>query len=238
MLFLIPYTLIFWIFAIVSTLIKAVRENEITFQQERFSKLPTPAFIVIKFLPALTAVIVVLLFRPTASLFYILLAVAFIFCALGDIGMETKFLAGVGLFLIAQIFFITNFIWQSILDGISFLPTTAFITALIAWILVIIFVLRYIESTETGLENMKIPLLIYALTVALTFCSALMLWVTTGTLLGFIPVLGAFFFVISDYAIGIKEFHHHFAKAEVFIFITYYLAIFMLSLSVVVYLFI
>ncbi|MFW9985938.1 MAG: lysoplasmalogenase family protein [Candidatus Odinarchaeota archaeon] len=220
-----------------SILIKAARENEITFQKERLSQLPKFLFIVIKFIPALTAVIIVLLFRPTPSLLYILLAVAFIFCLLGDIGMETKFLIGVGLFLIAQIVFISNFTWQNLLLGVSFLPVTAFATAFLTWILVIIFLTNYIESAETGLGKMKGPLIIYALTVSLTFCSALMLWLTSGIALGFIPVIGAFFFVISDFAIGIKEFHHHFNKAEVFIFTTYYLAIFLLSLSVAIYIF-
>jgi uncharacterized membrane protein YhhN len=151
--------------------------------------------------------------------------------------METKFLAGVGLFLIAQILFISNFVWHSILLGLSFLPVVAFITGFLVWILVIIFLTHYIESGETGLGQMKIPLIIYALTVSLTFCSAVLLWITTGSILGILPVIGAFFFVISDFTIGIKEFHHHFAKAEVFIFITYYLAIFLLSLSVSVYIF-
>ena len=237
MLFLIPYAVIFWIFAFVSILIKAAREDEITFQKERLSQLPKPLFIVIKFIPALTAVIIFLLFRPTVSLFYILLAVAFVFCLLGEIGMETKFLVGVGLFLIAQIVFIANFIWQSLLSGISFLPVVAFVTAFLVWILVIIFLTNYIESAETGLGQMKVPLIIYALTVSLTFCSALMLWLTSGVLLGVIPVIGAFFFVISDFTIGIKEFHHHFNKAEIFIFTTYYLAIFLLSLSVAIFIF-
>jgi len=237
MLYLIPYAVIFWSLALVSTFIKAVREDEITFQKDRLATLPKTLFIVIKFLPALTAVLIVLLFRPTASLFFILLAVAFIFCLLGNIGMETKFLAGVGLFFIAQIIFIITFIWESILFGATFLPIVAFITAFIGWLFVIIFLTNYIESAENGLGKMKIPLIVYALTVALTFCSALMLWLTTGTLLGFIPVVGAFFFAISDFTIGIKEFHHHFNKAEVFIFTTYYLAIFLLSLSVAVFVF-
>ncbi|MFX1492128.1 MAG: lysoplasmalogenase family protein [Promethearchaeota archaeon] len=237
MLHLIPYTVIFWIFAFVSTLIKAAREDEITFQKERLSQLPKFLFIVIKFIPALTASIIIVLFRPTISLFYILLAVAFVFCLLGEIGMETKFLVGVGLFLIAQIIFIGNFIWQSLLSGISFLPVVAFITAFLVWMLVIIFLTNYIESAETGLGQMKVPLIIYALTVSLTFCSALTLWLTSGMLFGFIPVIGAFFFVISDFTIGIKEFHHHFNKAEIFISTTYYLAIFLLSLSVAILIF-
>ncbi len=237
MLYLIPYALIFWIIALVSTVIKSVRENEITFQKERLSKLPTPVFMVIKFLPALIAAIVVLLFRPTISLFYILLAVAFIFCLLGDIGMEMKILIGGVLFLIAQILFIANFTWQSVLLGVSFLPITAFVTAFIGWLLIIIFNTHYIESSENGFGKMKIPIFVYSLTVSLTFCSALMLWLASGTLLGFIPVLGALFFVISDLILFIKEFHHHFNKAELFIFPTYYLALFLLSLSFVIYIF-
>jgi hypothetical protein len=69
MLYLIPYALIFWIFAILSTLLKATRENEISFYKERLSTLPQSLFIVVKFIPALTAVITVLLFRPTAASF-------------------------------------------------------------------------------------------------------------------------------------------------------------------------
>jgi uncharacterized membrane protein YhhN len=237
MLFLIPYALVFWIIALVSTVIKSVRENEIVFQKELFSKIPTPVFMVIKFLPALTAAIVVLLFRPTTSLFYIILAVAFIFCLLGDIGMEIKILIGGVLFLIAQILFIANFTWHSVLLGVSFLPIAAFVTAFIGWLLLIIFNTHYIESSENGFEKMKIPIFVYSLTVSLTFCSALMLWLTSGTLLGFIPVFGAFFFVVSDLTLFIKEFHHHFTKAELFIFPTYYLALFLLSLSLVIFIF-
>jgi uncharacterized membrane protein YhhN len=234
---LILYALLFWPFSIISTFFKAVRENELAVQAARIKNFPTSLFITIKALPALISVIVIVIFRPSNALFYILLAVALVFCTLGDIGMETKFLVGVGLFLIAQIFFISNFGWHSLLVGITLLPLTAFICAFLAWILVIIFLTHYIESGEQKLRKMKIPLIIYALTVSLTFCSALLLWLTTGVFLGFIPVLGAFFFVISDFAIGIKEFHHHFNKAEVFIFSTYYLAIFLLSLSLIVYVF-
>ncbi len=235
MLYLIPYTLVFWIAAFVSTLIKAVREDEIIFQKEQLSKVSTPLFIIVKIIPALTASIVILAFRPTSSLFYILLSAAFILCLFGDIGMETEFFVGVGFFFIAQVLFVVNFIWHSVLLGVSFFPIAAFITAFLGLILVIIFLTQYIESAQPNLGKMKAPLIIYALTVSLTFCSTLMLWLTTGILTGFIPVIGAFFFVISDLTIGIKKFHHHFNKAEVFIFITYYLAIFLLSFSVTVY---
>jgi uncharacterized membrane protein YhhN len=237
MLHLIPYAIAFWIIALISTIFKGVREGELAFQKERITNLPKPLFIAIKALPALLAVIILIVFRPSPSLFYILLTLALVFCMFGDIGMEIKFLVGVGLFLIAQIIFISNFIWQSILLSVSFLPIVALVTSYAAMIVVTIFITEYIESPETGLGKMKIPLIAYALTVSLTFSSSLIIWVTSGTLFGFIPVVGAFFFVFSDFCIGIKEFHHHFNKAEVVIFSTYYLAIFLLSLSVAIYLF-
>ncbi|MHA2066632.1 MAG: lysoplasmalogenase family protein, partial [Candidatus Thorarchaeota archaeon] len=62
-------------------------------------------------------------------------------------------------------------------------------------------------------------------------------WLSTDSFLGFIPVLGALFFVVSDSLIGIREFHHQFQYQYVLTLSTYYLAIFLLSLSVVVFMF-
>ena len=235
MLFLIPYAVAFWIIALISTILKGVREGELTFQTDRITKLPKPLFVLIKAIPALLALIMVVIFRPSGALFYILLAVALIFCMLGDVGMETAFLAGVGLFLIAQFIYIANFVWHSLQLGFTFLPVVALVASFLVMILVIVFLTQYLEASETGLGKMKGPLIIYALTVSMTFSSSLLLWLTTASPLGFIPTLGAGFFVFSDFTIGVKEFHHHFNKAELVIFSTYYLAIFLLSLSVVVY---
>jgi len=235
MLFLIPYALTFWIIALISTILKGVREGELAFQKDRITKSPKALFILIKAIPALLAVIMVVIFRPSGALFYTLLAVALVFCMLGDVGMETAFLAGVGLFLIAQFIYIANFLWHSLLLGFTFLSVVTLITSFFAMILVIVFLTQYLESSETGLGKMKGPLIVYALTVSMTFSSSLLLWLTTASPLGFVPTIGAGFFVFSDFTIGIKEFHHHFNKAELVIFSTYYLAIFLLSLSVVVF---
>jgi len=235
MLFLIPFAVAFWIIAFISTLLKGVREGELTFQKDRITKLPKTLFILIKATPALLAVIMVVLFRPSGALFYILLAIALVFCAVGDVGMETVFLAGVGLFLIAQFIYIGNFIWHSLLLGFSFLPVVALVASYLVMILIIVFLTQYIESSETGLGKMKGPLIVYALTVSMTFSSSLLLWLTTASPLGFISTIGAAFFAFSDFTIGVKAFHHHFNKAELVIFSTYYLAIFLLSLGVVVY---
>jgi len=237
MLHLIIFALLFWLFAIISTVLKAVREDELAVQSERIKNFPKGFFISIKVLPALISVIIILLFRPSGAWFYILLAVALIFCALGDIGMETKFLAGVLFFLIAHLFLATNFLWHSYLLGFSLIPLLAFVISYVIMILVIILAVQFLDSSEPRLGPLKIPLIIYVLILSLTLSSSLMLWLTTGNPLGNIPFIGAIIFVISDLLIGVKLFHRHFNKAEFSIFSTYYIAIFLLILSLTIYLF-
>ena len=237
MIHLILYALLFWIFAIISTVFKAVREDELAVQTDLIKNLPKGLFIAIKILPALISVIFILVFRPSGALFYTLLALTLVFCALGDIGMETKFLAGVLFFLIAHLFFTTNFLWQSYLLGFSLIPLLAFTVCYIIMILVIILAVRFLDSSEPRLGPLKIPLIVYVLILSLTLSSSLMLWLTTGNQLGFVPVIGAIIFVISDLLIGVKLFHRHFNKAEFTIFSTYYLAIFLLTLGSTLYLF-
>ena len=237
MLHLIIYGFLFWLFAIISTFLKAVREDELAVQTERIKNLPKGLFIAIKVLPALISVVIILILRPSGALFYILLAVALVFCTLGDIGMETKFLAGVLFFLIAHLFFTTNFLWHSYLLGFSLLPLLAFVISYVIMIFVIILAVRFLDASEPRLGPLKIPLIVYVLILSLTLGSSLILWLTTGTPLGFVPFIGAIIFVISDLLIGVKRFHRHFNKAEFTIFSTYYIAIFLLTLSATIYLF-
>ncbi|MFW9831615.1 MAG: lysoplasmalogenase family protein [Candidatus Thorarchaeota archaeon] len=238
MLFLILFTIIFGIFALLSTILKAIRENEITVQRNGLKKIPTGLLITIKILPELIALTVVILFMPSSNLFYLILAIALVFCLIGSIGMETKLIAGVILFLIAQFIFISNFIYHSAILGISFLPITALVTLFIAWVIVIIFLTQYIDSGETALGSTKPLILFYGLVVSFMSCSALLFWLTSDVPLGFIPFIGAICFVISDMLVGVKRFHHHFYKAQIIILLLYYPAIFLLSLSAVIYIFV
>ncbi len=237
MLHLILYALLFWLFAIISTVLKAVREDELAVQTDRIKNLPKGLFIAIKVLPALISVIIILVFRSSGAWFYVLLAVALVFCTLGDIGMETKFLVGVLFFLIAHLFFTTNFLWHSYLLGFSLFPLLAFATCYVIMILVIILAVRFLDLTEPRLGPLKTPLIVYVLILSLTLGSSLLLWLTAVNPLGFVPFIGASIFVISDLLIGVKRFHRHFNKAELTIFSTYYIAIFLLTLSFTIYLF-
>ncbi len=234
---LILYGVLFWIFAVTTVLLSSSRQGALAIASERLKQLPKMLVTGIKAIPALLGAIFVLLLRPSVALFYMLLAVALIFCMLGDVGLEYNLLAGLGLFLAAQLIFIGAFLWQSILNGLTFLPITAFITWLAGMLFYIIFYHQYLQSSENGLGKMRIPILLYAFIISLSLSSSLLLWLTSGTVFGFIPFIGAFFFVISDSLIGVREFHHRFMKAELIILTTYFLAIFLLSLSVVIYVF-
>ncbi len=70
---------------------------------------------------------------------------------------------------------------------------------------------------------------VYALMISLTLSTSLLLWLTSGATLGFIPLVGAVFFILSDSVIGIREFHHDIRNAEIMILSTYCPAIFLLS---------
>ncbi|MHA1928525.1 MAG: hypothetical protein ACTSV2_08100, partial [Candidatus Thorarchaeota archaeon] len=74
------YAVLFWISAAVGTVLKdKYAENP----QGVVSRVSA-----IKIIPALIAIIYVVLITPSSALFYVLLAIALVFCMLGDIGME------------------------------------------------------------------------------------------------------------------------------------------------------
>ena len=98
------------------------------------------------------------------------------------------------------------------------------------------FYFRYLKTAE---KEIPAPFMsaasFYAIMILLTAASSLFLWLTTGALYGFIPFIGALLFVASDSMIVIKEFHHRFKYDEMLIFGTYYLAIFFIALSAVIF---
>ena len=192
----------------------------------------------VKPIPALTGAAFVIFMPHSTSLFYPLLAVALVLCALGDVGMEINILPGLGLFLFSHIVYTANFTWQSILLGLQMMPLVIFVVC-IAFMLIYIFLYqRYLKTTTKDVEPALLKaVIVYALMISLTLSTSLLLWLSSGTLLGFIPFVGAAFFVFSDSVIGIREFHHDIKNGEVIILSTYYLAIFLLSLSVVIYIF-
>ena len=226
---LVLFSVLFWTFAIVSILLRALE----------IERLPKILLIIIKIVPAFSAAVVILLL-PGASLgiFHYLLAGALLFCGLGDAAMEVNILPGLGLFLFGHVTYIVNFIQLSLLYGAG--------SMLLAWAVFLAvfgvmtgytyFFLRYLRTTEKDVPApMFKAVAVYALMISLTLCSTIILWIASGLLLGALPVVGAILFIISDSVIGVREFHHDLGRANNLVLTTYFPAIFLLALSLWIY---
>ena len=224
------YVISFWIFAGVFILIRTLEEGS---PQKRKSRWGIISHI-IKPIPAGLAALNLFLLRPSSSIFYLIMTVGLILCLLGDIGMEIGLIPGIGLFMFAQITFTTAFLSQSLLLGISSmnLILTAFVLVIAVFYLVSL--MRYLLP---GLGKFKIPVLIYAIVISSMMVSSYLLLVTSGIIYGGVVFAGAVIFVISDSLIGVREFHHKFSQSTIKIMGTYFLAVFLLSLTVLVYIF-
>ncbi len=224
------YAILFWIVAIVSSILKDKYEEN---PQAVVSRVTA-----IKIVPALIAIIYVVLARPTSALFYVLLSVALVFCMLGDIGMEKDIVAGIGMFLIGHIFFTMNFLWQAINVGLVITNLVVPIICMGALSVYVILFIRYLRSSGPEVPDFILKAgTLYFLMISATLSTSILLWLTTGNIWGLIPVIGALFFMISDSLIAINEFHHKISHADLFTMPTYYLSIFLLSLGVFVYIF-
>jgi hypothetical protein len=226
---LIIYGVLFWVLATISIILL----DRASFGEKKLVSLTTA----IKVLPALSAVIFVLLFRPL-TLFTILLTVALVFCMFGDIGMEADIVPGIGMFLIGHIFYTVNFLWQASLVGLATVPLTISIACMGLMVVYVFMMIRWLQSSGPEVPPFILRAgTLYFLLISATLSTSLLLWLVSGTLLGYLPVLGALIFIVSDSLTGIKEFHHKISRHELYIMPTYYLAIFLLSLSVFSYIF-
>jgi uncharacterized membrane protein YhhN len=224
------YLLLFWLFAGVFIGVRTIEEGS---QQPKKSRLRRVS-VILKPIPAGLAALNLFLLRPSPSIFYLLMTVGLVLCLLGDIGMDIGLIPGLGLFMCAHITFITAFLSQSFALGIS--PMTFLLVAIfLAFTLgYFILLMRYLTP---GLGKYKIPVMIYALVISTMMVSCCLLWLTSGTPFGIIILAGAIIFVISDSLIGVREFHHKFSHPTIKVIGTYFLAIFLLSLTACVYLF-
>lgn len=218
---LLLYGSVFWIAAIVFTVLEATKRTG------------SPVTTIFKCIPAFSGVAFVLLDVPSSSLFYPLLAIALVLCGLGDIAMEHNILPGLGLFLFAHLFFIGNFVLNSSL-GTNLWLISALGICLTIMLMYIVLYHRYLLTASNPTPLIR-AVDVYALAISLTLSTCLLLWLSTGAALGYLPFVGTVFFVLSDSLIGVREFHHRFRYDESATMITYYLAIFLISLAVLVY---
>lgn len=234
---LLAYFVFFWAFALLFTVVKSIRSGEIWPKSRRMRGMPVAAAIAIKIVPGALAALFVLLMRPSDTLFYLLIATGLFLCLLGDAAMEINLLPGLGLFALAHMVFIVALALQALILGTS--QASMLVTAIVFLVMIVYAYLlqRYLQSSRKGLGKMRGPVLFYALLISLTLSTSVLLWLTSGVVAGAFVVLGAVLFVISDSLVGVRDFHHHFAQAAIAVQSTYYLAIFLLSMTVLVYVF-
>jgi len=225
---LLIYGAIFWVIAIISSIL-----------QDRYPDASVASYqTLVKAIPTLTALVYVFYALPSGSLFYILLGIALFFCMLGDVAMEKDIIPGIGMFLLAHLFYTVNFLWQTVSFTLDFTNMLIVIVCFGGLIVYVFMFIRYLQSSGPEVPDFVLRAgSFYFILVSATISTSLLLWLTTGALWGFIPVVGAIFFILSDSIIAINEFHHKLSRPELLIMPTYYLAIFLLSLSVFAYIF-
>ena len=217
------YAIVFWAFAIVSTYL----QDKAATGEKKLVSMTT----LVKLIPALSAVIFVILLR-SSTLFTILLAAALVFCMFGDVGMEADLVPGIGMFLIAHILYTTNFLWTSATTGLLMFPSLISGAGVILGVIYVVWLIKYLRSSGPEIP----PFILragsfYFILVAATIGTSVLLWQTSSIALGVLPVIGALFFILSDSLIAINAFHHDIAHHELYIMPTYYLAVFLLSLG-------
>jgi uncharacterized membrane protein YhhN len=218
------------IFSVLFILTKSSKQNEPIFDYNFFDKLiPFDKFI--KIVPTGSAMLFVILSQNDSFYLSTTLSIALFFCLLGDLGMEKGVIQGLPLFLIAQFFFIISFFGQAIEVSINFESVLISVVVAVLLALYLYFFVKYLNSSEKGLGKLLIPVIVYCMFISGMVLSVILLWVNSGRLELSIIVFGAILFVISDSIIAVKEFHHEITNNVVKVMTTYYLAIFLLSLS-------
>ncbi|MGY5859935.1 MAG: lysoplasmalogenase [Candidatus Thorarchaeota archaeon] len=223
---LLIYAVLFCVIAIISTIL-----------QDRFPEVPVASYqTFVKAIPTTLAFLYLFNALAIGSLFAILLGVALIFCILGDIAMEKDIVPGIGMFLLAHLFFTVNFLWQVMSLTLDLVNSIIGIVCFGGLMVFVYLLIGYLKASGPEVPDFILKAgTFYFLLVSATITTSLLLWLTTGALWGFLPLIGALFFLISDSIIAINEFHHKLSRPEFLIMPTYYLAIFLLSLSVFVF---
>ena len=224
------YILIFTLFAVLFISIKSYKQNEPIIKHDIIEKL-IPFDKMIKIIPTGSAVFFVLLSRNNSFYLSIVLSSALFFCLLGDLGMEKGLIPGLPIFLIAQLLFIISFIGQALEIGINVEAVIITLIVAVLFALYLYYFINYLNSSEKGLGDLFIPVIIYCVFISGMALSIVIVWISSGLLEFSIIFLGGLLFVISDSTIAVREFHHSFSNNVVKVMTTYYAAIFLLSLA-------
>ncbi|WP_336514086.1 lysoplasmalogenase [Pollutibacter soli] len=173
---------------------------------------------------------------PRWSTSAFIFSMAIFFSWLGDIMLlfDSKypilFIVGLSFFLIAHIcyiiFFLTIHRTEKPRNGSS---------KWVALLLTLIYVGMMLYLLWPGLGSLKVPVVIYALTIGLMLVSTLQMGGKLSTDMLYYFISGALLFVISDSILAFNKFRQSFSFASPLIMITYCLAQFFLTVGAIRY---
>ena len=176
---------------------------------------PYPGNFVIKAIPALS--LAVLSFIAISGSRGKLLFIALLFCAGADIALELAsgayFVAGLGLFLVAHIFFIITFSRDFKFQK-SKVPVI---------VLLVVYSTMMALVLTPSLKEMAIPVYIYMTALTLVGVFASMRSVRND-----FTLYGAIAFIVSDSVLAVNKFMMPMAAADYVVMVTYYSSLFLI----------
>lgn len=177
-------------------------------------------------------------FKPLTLVFIIAIALAqgfpqthyaraiifgLLFSLAGDVFLinHERFIHGLVSFLIAHLFYIAAFV-LFVPSGWLFLSALPVLLCLGLMLLVL----------WKSLGNMKIPVVIYMIVLALMSWQSIHRWFAIGDVKTALAAFGALFFMASDSILAINKFRYNFRSAQMLLLTTYFTAQWMIALSV------
>jgi len=142
------------------------------------------------------------------------------FSFLGDVLLlgsgELNFILGLLFFLIAHIFYI--------LMVVKLLKSTKLSQVLIASIPYVLIFITLLTTLYSGLGDMKVPVIVYAITISVFGMSSLILFLQNKTRTYLVLVLGVLVFIVSDAVLALNMFYKKQAIYPLLIMSTYVIA--------------
>lgn len=161
---------------------------------------------------------------PVTPVYQVLIVAGLVFSLAGDVFLmlpRDRFVAGLVSFLLAHLFYIAAF--AVVAGGEPALPALALFALYGAGLLGVLL---------PRVGSLKVPVAIYAAVLSAMGWQAAAQWVAHDDLRTLLGLVGAVLFLLSDSILALDRFVRSFAAAEALLLATYYLAQWLIALSV------
>jgi hypothetical protein len=237
MLYLILYTIFFFVTSIIYIILYGSKKQEFPLFGEKFHKIPNIYIRLLKIIPTLLTILFVIMNAPAFDTFFILVLIAFVFTFLGDAGMIINEFVGLALYIFTHVLLATAYITEIIQYSPKAIGQNSLISAGVILYPVTIFLFSYFMFEKIKVKYSKPKLVLFAGSSYLGFLffnittSLVLVFYTFSSSKGIISItIGAFLYLISDILIFVREASHKQKYSVLMIMSTYYLALYCISL--------